>query len=373
MVRSEAELLEQVTSDPGACDLFRSVYTGSWDALDALTWRVDSTASGFTGAANPGAAKRDLEFIVHARPVGVDGEDARARASVELHDLLERGAFETAALDFAIAKYATLTSDEEPVSEPERHPPVEHQPGSSRNRKLWIVVGAVVVIAGALLIGAVQGSPCRVDIPCSASDTIPTATPSPAAPGPQLTGYDALWDSLLGRYPDAVRPDVELVGFVSADQLTTTLVSCLNTAGFPEAQLVDEAIQVKSVGSGARREAINVAMFTCQLQHPLDPLAVFDRAQTVDEAAYENANLAAIGRPDPGSGRLLVVGEGFQVFAYRLTLTDQDPLYCAELAVDATHTSSGACASIDQFRAVGIRPSGLIWSPNGDLKLTGRV
>lgn len=383
-------LRETLSSDPDAARRFRELYDGSSDALDALAWRIDPTAAGPTGAQSPLVEKHALELIVHARPDGPDGERAREAATARLSELLEREAADRAALDSAILRFVghpePIAPDPQALdtqaqgtqaSVPEAGEtdapdpgPVPDAPRNWRRPAPVVAIAVAALVLGGLILGALRDNGCAASSACAAGG--PAASPSPTptlADRPQLTGYDAVWDSLMGQYPDAVRPDVQVVRLVSEREFRPALAECLRAAGFPDAQIIDEVVQLTG-DSPVQQEAYNFALFVCQLQYPVDPLAVFDRPQTFDEKTLERLNTTRMGSADPGSGRLLLLGGAFQVYAYQFTLPGEEPLICVELSMDETPTSSGTCNTTDQFRTTGLTPSGLIWRPNGDITLT---
>jgi hypothetical protein len=101
------------------------------------------------------------------------------------------------------------------------------------------------------------------------------AAPPPPAPLPPDEEYslyessvEAHWLDVLEEHPDAVRPDVEFVRFVTADEEAEVTFACLRAQGIPA--VLDEHGVSTTVPIGSE-EQYRVAWFACDVQYPLSP------------------------------------------------------------------------------------------------------
>lgn len=74
---------------------------------------------------------------------------------------------------------------------------------------------------------------------------------------------DAGWAELAEQYPDAERPDFELVRFVSLSESFTVWESCLHDAGYPQVKVADGKF-VPGVVPEEQQQNFDIAMFVCQ-------------------------------------------------------------------------------------------------------------
>lgn len=114
---------------------------------------------------------------------------------------------------------------------------------------------------------------------------------TPPAPPPPLppdvawehytAGIEAQWAELQETYPDAVRPDVEFVRFVTAQEEPAVLATCLREQGIPA--VLDE----NGVGTTTpigEEQRYDLAWFACAVQYPRDPSEI--QPPTDDELYY---------------------------------------------------------------------------------------
>lgn len=99
------------------------------------------------------------------------------------------------------------------------------------------------------------------------------------APDTALTGVEAIvqedldnaWESVLSEFPDAQRPDTEVVRFVDLSEIAVTLADCLFDAGWTNVSATPD----NGIDSGdvpiEQAEAYAIAYFTCYAMYPLDP------------------------------------------------------------------------------------------------------
>jgi hypothetical protein len=379
-------ILDELGKDADALTAFRDDYAGTWDALDALIWRIEPAAPGATGATNPLQARRDLETATYSRPVGTDGQRDQADAATALHALNERAASEGRALDAAIARAApTPEHDPLPVVEPAGAEPTAaaepDAPGRWAAGVRWLALAGGVAIAGGLLFAATHTPTCPTVDSCALA-LAPTGSPTPsvsATPFPSLAEQesaerDSYWDLFLRDFPDAQRPGVTVVRVVGQAEIAQSLVDCMHAAGFPETQLTGDGGVVYGDVPPSREEDRGLAAYICHLQYPIDPLSVFNQPQSVQDTDEERrlSHQPIV----PGSAHVLLVGDGYRIVGYRLAdpgTPADEPLVCIELAVDKTGNSNGACTTVEDFRQNGLRQaSGVIWGPTGGPLLTAQ-
>lgn len=374
-------ILEELQQHADALTAFRAGYTGTWDALDALIWRIDPSAPGATGATYPLRMRRDLETAVYSRPVGADGQRHQADAATALHALTERAATEGLALDAAITRFTTpLEPDVPSTVERETLPGQAAQseaPGHWSKGVPWLALAGGVAIAVGLLFLATH-PPC-VDS-CEAA-LAPTGSPTPsAAPTPfpsvaeqQKAERDSFWDLFMRDFPNAARPnDVLVLRLVSQAEIGQALVDCMHEAGFPETHLIADGGVLYGDVPPSREEDRGLAAYICHLQYPIDPLSVFDQPQSARETDVERMlfpqGIVA------GSARLVLTGDGYRVVGYRFSDSDTpsvEPLVCLALVVDRTGVGTGGCTTVEDFRQNGLRQvTGVIWGPIGGPFLT---
>lgn len=107
----------------------------------------------------------------------------------------------------------------------------------------------------------------------------PPTTPDPVVPDQTVTGSEAIvqadldnaWASVESEFPEARRPDVEIVRFVDLDDIATTLADCLVDAGWSNVTATpDNGIDSGDVPT-EQAEAYSVAYYTCYAMYPLNP------------------------------------------------------------------------------------------------------
>ena len=118
-------------------------------------------------------------------------------------------------------------------------------------------------ISAALAILALALAGCSGE-PSSPGDDIPTTDVLLAS---QLEDYR---NGVLGLYPDAALPEVEIVALVASTEQPQRLVTCLSEAGYEADIASDGGITLPAVTS-AQEESMFIALYTCQSMYPIDP------------------------------------------------------------------------------------------------------
>ncbi|MCJ1674630.1 hypothetical protein MT355_15325 [Rathayibacter sp. VKM Ac-2929] len=123
---------------------------------------------------------------------------------------------------------------------------------------------------------------------CSAGDAAPpkpTVPPLPAAEVERalVQKQDAAWELLAVKYPNAVRPEVDVIRTVNPAESTSSIADCMVSAGFPETKAgPDGGLDYGSFPT-EQTQTHDIALFVCRAQYPMDPR--FDTPPT--EAQYE--------------------------------------------------------------------------------------
>ena len=101
---------------------------------------------------------------------------------------------------------------------------------------------------------------------CAAPVDQPPTTPDSAI---SLTdAADAAWAQVSAQYPDAVRPEADLVRTVAPPEWATAIAECLNAEGFGAIAQADGSVYFDT---GEQDEAYSVALYTCKIRYPIDP------------------------------------------------------------------------------------------------------
>lgn len=112
-----------------------------------------------------------------------------------------------------------------------------------------------------------------------AASTLAGCAAAPAPPAPNSTGsnsavqavIDDAWAALQAQYPNAARPQVEVVRMVTTDEWATVMVDCLEDEGYPYATAPGDGSVVWSDVPDAQVEAFDIARFKCSAMYPRDP------------------------------------------------------------------------------------------------------
>jgi hypothetical protein len=96
------------------------------------------------------------------------------------------------------------------------------------------------------------------------------------APADRDAAYAAFvetrWETVSGQYPEAVRPDVEFVRFITPSEMPDVIVGCLQQAGHDATVSTDAFGPALQVGSAeGQEEALSVAWYACDVRYPIDP------------------------------------------------------------------------------------------------------
>ena len=105
----------------------------------------------------------------------------------------------------------------------------------------------------------------------------PTHAPLPSVTTPssaeKLSMYeknlDKEWEALLADFPDATRPEVDLVRFVSLEDWPLAYSECLTERGFPATVSEDGGVGTQ-VRAG-QEQAAAMARYECGAEYPTDP------------------------------------------------------------------------------------------------------
>ncbi|UOE42828.1 hypothetical protein [Agromyces larvae] len=106
-----------------------------------------------------------------------------------------------------------------------------------------------------------------------------------AADGPppsasrQTETYDALtldlidqrWEQVASQFPNAVRPEVRLVRYVTPESAPAELAGCLVDEGFPDAEIRADGNLETGPMSVAQQQAYAVGLWKCSAMFPYDP------------------------------------------------------------------------------------------------------
>jgi hypothetical protein len=126
------------------------------------------------------------------------------------------------------------------------------------------VLGVSIAIAGCTAAPTQGGAP-----------TSPPAAQSPAgdpATAPSLQEQlEYQWSKVVARFPEAVRPDVQLVRYIDQNEWASIQAECMNAEGFPDVFATrDGGLSSGEIPSG-QEEAYQVAEYVCFAKYPLDP------------------------------------------------------------------------------------------------------
>jgi len=139
---------------------------------------------------------------------------------------------------------------------------------------------ALAVVSLVVIAGSLSG--------CSAGDAPPpkpTLPPVPAAEAERALAekQDAEWARLAVMYPNAVRPDVDVIRTVNPVESTSAMAACMVSAGFPDTRATPDGGLDYGTFPTEQTQTHDISLFVCESQYPLDPK--FDTAPT--EAQYE--------------------------------------------------------------------------------------
>ena len=129
-----------------------------------------------------------------------------------------------------------------------------------------IVFRAAVSVVALTLAGcAAVGSPGTVE---------PTPQSSAAAPvssGSEQDQLDGYWGFVTSQFPNAVRPEVARIRFVTPEEWPQTQADCLHESGFPDVVVLpDGGIEPEGL-TDAQMESYLMARYTCTAMYPIDP------------------------------------------------------------------------------------------------------
>lgn len=131
-------------------------------------------------------------------------------------------------------------------------------PTKARPRALAVPLGVAALALAATATG------------CTSLAGAPTPTPTPTAVVDyQQQANDNWWNLWMVDYPDAVRPDVEVVREVTQAEWAYALADCMAASGYPDTDAGPEGgIGITHAPEG-QREAQLVALYVCHAQYPM--------------------------------------------------------------------------------------------------------
>lgn len=177
--------------------------------------------------------------------------------------------------------------------------------------------------------------------------------PPPLPPEVELEmyegGIEARWAELQGRYPDAVRPDVEFERFITDDEESEVIAACLREQGI--AVEINEYGWNVSIPVGPleydQTRAFDIALFVCEVRFPLSPSLY--QPFTEDELRYTYRYFVEQLRPCLlGRGYEIGSPPPFEEFRARWWTDDTWSPYrdVIEMDADAFRSTEDACPPI---------------------------
>jgi hypothetical protein len=123
---------------------------------------------------------------------------------------------------------------------------------------------------------------------CSAGDAAPPKPTVPPLPAAEVESalaekQDADWAQLAAKYPNAVRPEIDVIRTVNSAESTSAIADCMVSVGFPETKASPDGGLDYGIFPTEQTQTHDIALFVCESQYPMDPR--FDTAPT--EAQYE--------------------------------------------------------------------------------------
>lgn len=108
---------------------------------------------------------------------------------------------------------------------------------------------------------------------CSEVPVLATPTPPSSATDVDTSDHtDALWQMVTAMFPNAERPDVEVVRYVTAAEMPQAQADCMHEAGYPGVTVTPDGGVTLGGGVPAEQwEAMHIAMYTCNVLYQLDP------------------------------------------------------------------------------------------------------
>lgn len=98
---------------------------------------------------------------------------------------------------------------------------------------------------------------------------------------------DALWGTFASRYPDAERPDAQLVRYVDEQEIPQAMADCLIAAGWTNVTVRADGGVAAGPSDPAQQEAFDMSMFVCMVQYPLDPKYTVELSTERLESLYD--------------------------------------------------------------------------------------
>lgn len=77
---------------------------------------------------------------------------------------------------------------------------------------------------------------------------------------------DVMWSSIMGGYPDAERPDIEVVRVITNDDFAVIYTDCMSEEGFTVEVFEDTSFSADIPPD--QQEAFDMAMYVCEAKYP---------------------------------------------------------------------------------------------------------
>lgn len=125
------------------------------------------------------------------------------------------------------------------------------------NRKLRLIgIASALLLTGAVFAGC---APAR-----------PATEPDPAPPVDyQQQANDEWWDLWMVDYPDAVKPDVDVVREITPSERGSAMATCLSAAGYEGTIVQPDGSIGFALAPEGQEEAQAIATYICHAQYPV--------------------------------------------------------------------------------------------------------
>jgi hypothetical protein len=140
--------------------------------------------------------------------------------------------------------------------------------------------------AAVLLLSACTSPTPEGEATGAASSTSAATSPSDSSSGDATSSADAepfdadaavqaqldgQWEMVLATSPDAVRPTIEMIRYVSGHEWAGVMEGCMHDLGWPDTKATPDggldSGRIENSQVGAR----DLAMYTCSAKYPIDP------------------------------------------------------------------------------------------------------
>ncbi len=129
-----------------------------------------------------------------------------------------------------------------------------------------LVQSILASCAAVLMLSSCVAIPQTTPEPTSRkTSTVPSVSAAPEDP------LDLLWLAYVGAYPDAERPAVELVRYISPADGAPFRVSCMHDEGFPDVSEGQDGSIASGIVPPAQNEAYAIAQYVCAVKYQIAP------------------------------------------------------------------------------------------------------